>query len=156
MKLPITFSEFIFTRLVALILIASVFTTSANASKLNTDYFSTSLEFAQVVKVVATQRPSGSWCFETSIRHNDQGWKHYANEWEVIDLDGKHLGSRRLGHPHDSEQPFTRGQCGIKIPENTVKVIVRAKCNQHGFGGKVIVVNLNADKGKGYSVNKVN
>jgi hypothetical protein len=120
-----------------LFLIPSVF-----ASKLDVDTYSTSLYFAQVKDVLATKEASGSWCFGTSVRHKDEGWEHYADGWEVIDLEGNQLGYRKLHHPHVNEQPFTRSQCNIKIPEEMFKVIVRAKCNKHGFGGKAMVVDL--------------
>jgi len=66
------------------------------------------------------------------------------------------LGFRLLGHPHDNEQPFTRSQCGIKIPSEISKVIVRAKCNKHGYGGKPIVVDLNDVQSSDYSVSRYN
>lgn len=126
-----------------LVLILSIYASSVFASKFDTDTYSTSLEYAQVTHVVATQRASGSWCIAPSVRHNDQGWEHYADRWEVLDLDGNQLGYRTLGHPHDNEQPFTRSRCKIKIPAEISKVIVRAKCNKHGFGGKPFIVDLN-------------
>lgn len=113
------------------------------ASEVDAGTYSTSIDFAQVTHVQATQKSNGSWCFDASVRHNDQGWEHYADGWEVIDLEGNQLGYRHLAHPHNDEQPFTRSQCGINIPEGTSKVIVRAKCNEHGFGGKPFVVELN-------------
>lgn len=125
-----------------ILLILSIFASSAFASIFDIDTYSTSLEFAQVTHVEATQRASGSWCFDTSVRHNDQGWEHYADRWEVLDLEGNQLGYRSLGHPHDNEQPFTRSRCKIKIPSEMSKVIVRAKCNKHGFGGKPFIVDL--------------
>lgn len=124
------------------ILASIVLTTSVFASKIDINNYSTSLDFAQVTGVIATQNTDGSWCFATSIRHNDQGWDHYADKWEVLDLDSNQLGDRVLGHPHDNEQPFTRSQCNINIPSEMSKVIVRAKCNKHGFGGKTFIVNL--------------
>ncbi len=139
-----------------LLLTLSMFISSAFASIVDIETYSTSLEFAQVTGVVATQKSGGSWCFDTSVRHNDQGWKHYADGWEVIDFEGNQLGYRRLGHPHDNEQPFTRSQCNIKIPTEITKVIVRAKCNKHGFEGKPIVLDLNTAKGEGYLVNRSN
>jgi hypothetical protein len=123
--------------------ISTLFASSALSEKFDLDTYSTSLDFAQVIDVVATQKPNGSWCFGTSVRHNDQGWEHFANGWEVIDLGGNQLGYRELAHPHDNEQPVTRGQCNIEIPTAISTVIVRAKCNKHGFGGKAFVVNLN-------------
>lgn len=137
------------------LLILSMFTSSVFAAKFDINSYSTSLKFAQVTHVVATEKSGGNWCFGTSVRHNDQGWKHYADGWEVIDLEGNRLGYRRLGHPHNNEQPFTRSQCNIKISSEISKVIVRAKCNRHGFGGKPIVIDLNISKGEGYLVSKI-
>ena len=122
--------------------------TVVTAENISLDTYSTSLDYAQVTKVLATQKSTGNWCFGTSVRHNDQGWAHYADGWEVIDIEGNQLGYRKLGHPHDNEQPFTRSQCNIKIPDDISKVIVRAKCNKHGYGGKAFVVNLNKNLNK--------
>jgi len=38
------------------------------ASKYDLETYSTSLEFAQVTHVIATQKPDDSWCFDTSVR----------------------------------------------------------------------------------------
>lgn len=127
---------------------------SVFAAELDVNTYSTDLKFAQVTHVIATQQDNSSWCFDTSVRHNDQGWKHYANAWSIVDSQGIQLGYRRLGHPHDNEQPFTRSQCNIKIPSNISKVIVKAKCNNHGYGGKAILIDLNKAKGEYYLVRK--
>ena len=124
------------------LLILSMFASSAFASTFDIDTYSDSLEFAQVTHVETTQKTSGNWCFNTSVLHNDQGWEHYADRWEILDLEGNVLGYRSLGHPHDNEQPFTRSRCKINIPPEMTKVVVRAKCNKHGFGGKALIVDL--------------
>ena len=128
-----------------LVLILSLFVSSVYATKFDDDTYSTSLDFAQVKGVLATKEESGSWCFGTSVLHNDEGWEHFADGWEVIDLKGNQLGYRKLHHPHVNEQPFTRSQCNIRIPVEISKVIVRAKCNKHGFGGKKFVVELSTN-----------
>lgn len=114
--------------------------------------FSNSLDYAQVNYVTAKQSKDGSWCFNTQIRHNDQGWEHYADGWQVHDLEGNLLAERRLLHPHDNEQPFTRGQCDIQIPKALTHVIVTAKCNQHGTGGRPVKLDMNKKKGEGFSL----
>lgn len=125
-----------------ILIISTMFTSAISAEKFDIETYSKSSDFAQVTDVLATQKPNGSWCFATSVKHNDQGWEHFADGWEVIDLKGNQLGYRELTHPHDNEQPFTRSQCNIQIPKALSKVIVRAKCNTHGFGGKALVVEL--------------
>ncbi|RZQ51587.1 hypothetical protein C1E23_18700 [Pseudoalteromonas phenolica] len=136
------------------LLLLSMLTFKVFTAELDLNTYSTDLKFAQVTHVVATQQSDSSWCFSTSVRHNDQGWKHYANAWSIEDLQGNQLGYRRLGHPHDNEQPFTRNQCNISIPPNISKVIVQAKCNNHGYGGKAILIDLNKAKDENYIVRK--
>ena len=135
------------------LLILSLFASSVFAAKPDLDTYSTSLEFAQVTHVIASQNSDDSWCFDTSVQHNDQGFEHYADGWEVVDLEGNLLGELQLGHPH-LKQPFTRSKCNIKVPSDVSKVIVRAKCNKHGFGGKPIIVDLSITQGTDYSVSR--
>jgi len=137
-----------------LALLLMALTSSVSASTFDPNNYSTDLKYAQVTYVKASQSKDGSWCFDTTVRHNDQGWEHYANSWEVIDLEGNQLGYRQLAHPHVHEQPFTRSQCGIQIPKTITKIAVRATCNQQDFGGKAVVVDLSTSKGADYSVNR--
>ena len=62
-----------------------------------------SKDLAHVVYVAAMQVDDGSWCFKTSVKHNDLGWEHYADGWEVTDLKGAQLGYREITHPHVNE-----------------------------------------------------
>lgn len=113
--------------------------------------YNTNLDYAQVEFVEAVEQRSDDsdvtvWRFSVRVRHRDQGWDHYADEWQVIDHETNEIyGVRELAHPHDNEQPFTRSQRGIEIPASVTLVRVRAKCNVHGFGGREIVVDLSRD-----------
>jgi hypothetical protein len=110
------------------------------------------LNFAQIEFVQATQTGDGLWRFDVTVRHNDQGWDHYADLWQVLDPNGNLLGERVLLHPHDTEQPFTRSQSGIAIPPEMTQVVVRAKCNVHGFGGQEVTVDLTVAEGENFTV----
>ena len=90
---------------------------------------------ADVLDVQLRQAGDGSYSFTVTVRHADAGWDHYADRWEVVAPDGTVLGTRVLLHPHDNEQPFTRGQSGIRIPADVDSVIVRAHDSVDGFGG---------------------
>jgi hypothetical protein len=115
--------------------------------------FDSSLKFAQVVYVKATEVSSGVWRFDVTVRHEDEGWDHYADAWQVIDpRNSGVLGERILAHPHDNEQPFTRSQSGVSVPEGLDRVLVRSKCNVHGFGGREILVDLSLNEGEDYQV----
>ena len=97
--------------------------------------FCTQKVVADDVKIIdAVARQLGdSYTFSVTLEHNDEGWKHYANLWEVWTVDGKTLlGKRVLAHPHVNEQPFTRALGGVKVPEGTSRVIIRAYDLIHG------------------------
>jgi hypothetical protein len=117
--------------------------------------FEQSLDYTQVQMVVARETAPGVWRFEVTLRHDDTGWDHYADEWQVLDpATGEVLGRRVLAHPHVDEQPFTRSQSGIEIPEDTTSVLVRAKCNVHGFGGREVEVDLTRQSGERFEVRR--
>jgi hypothetical protein len=112
-----------------------------------------SLDYAQVIFVRAVRSGRGLWRFDVTVRHRDEGWNHYANLWEVVDPKSDEvLGKRVLLHPHDNEQPFTRSQSGIRIPEELTHVVVRSQCTVHGFGGREVLVELRSGKSELYEV----
>ncbi len=97
---------------------------------------------ADVVAVEAAQEGAGTWRFDVTVAHGDEGWDHYADKWEVLAPDGSLLGARVLLHPHVGEQPFTRSLGGVAIPEVIDRVILRAHDSVHGLGGAEITVVL--------------
>jgi hypothetical protein len=80
--------------------------------------------------------------FDVTVRHDDDGWDHYANRWEVLSPDGEILATRVLAHPHDDEQPFTRSLTDVRLPAGLSGVLVRAHDSVHGYGGVEVVVGL--------------
>ena len=106
---------------------------------------SSALSFAnkvEVVNVVAQQSADKTWRFDVSLKHKDEGWDHYANEWQVIGPDNKIYGTRTLYHPHVNEQPFTRSLSGVKIPDTVKTVRIIAKDTVHGLSNKAGKLNL--------------
>jgi hypothetical protein len=96
----------------------------------------------EIVKAKASFRSAGVYSFSVTLKHNDTGWKHYADAWEVVGPDGKVLGVRTLHHPHENEQPFTRGLSGVKIPAGINKVVIRAHDKVHGTSPNTYKVML--------------
>ena len=86
----------------------------------------------EIVNVQAVQS-GNAWRFDVTLRHDDTGWDHYADGWEVLAPDGTSLGMRVLVHPHETEQPFTRSLGGVVIPEGITHVIIRARDNVDGW-----------------------
>ncbi|WP_290772381.1 hypothetical protein [Hoeflea sp.] len=97
---------------------------------------------ADVVAATFARAADGTYRFDVSVRHADAGWDHYSDKWQVIGPDGTVLGERVLAHPHDTEQPFTRSQSGIVIPQGVATVTIRAHDKVHGWGGAELVVEL--------------
>lgn len=97
---------------------------------------------ADVVGVNYEQASDGTYIFHVAVRHKDEGWDHYADKWQVLAPDGTVLGERVLLHPHETEQPFTRSQSGIEIPDDMDEVTVRAHDKVHGWGGAEMTVAM--------------
>jgi len=97
---------------------------------------------ADVIDVRVQAQADGSYRFDATVRHMDEGWDHYADAFEIIGPDGDILGTRVLAHPHINEQPFTRSLGGVKIPQGVATVEVRARDKVHGLGGKTYHVTL--------------
>ncbi|MDX1415091.1 MAG: hypothetical protein R3293_12920 [Candidatus Promineifilaceae bacterium] len=116
---------------------------------------------ADVLFVTAQLKEAGNWTFTVTVAHPDQGWEDYADGWDVVLPDGTVAKpdvdspfTRLLLHPHVEEQPFTRSQSNIEIPEDVGKVTVRAHDLLDGFGGQEIVVDLTVDQGAGFEVQR--
>ncbi len=91
----------------------------------------------------ATARQSGpNWSFDVTIRHPDSGWDHYADGWSVNAPDGTELGFRKLAHPHETEQPFTRSLSGVAVPEGVDEVVIRARDSVHGWSDETYIIKL--------------
>jgi len=116
---------------------------------------------AAVLFVHAAEESDGSWTFRVTVAHPDTGWEDYADGWDVVTPDGTVLKpnpddafTRVLLHPHENEQPFTRSQRDIVIPEGVTTVTVRAHDLVDGFGGREVQVDLEADSGPDFEVER--
>ena len=99
--------------------------------------------YAGEVKIVEVRVECPSSCtFSVTLEHADQGWSHYADQWDVVTLDGKLLKSRVLHHPHENEQPFTRSLSGVFVPAGESKVKIRARDSKHGYSEQEYIVDL--------------
>lgn len=97
---------------------------------------------ADVIDVKASDSGARTYTFHVTVKHEDTGWDHYADKWDVVAPDGTVLGTRTLYHPHVSEQPFTRSLSGVRIPDGISSVRLRAHDKVHKYGGKEFEVKL--------------
>lgn len=92
-----------------------------------------------VVDVTIESLGDGKFRINATLAHDDTGWDHYADRWDVLDESGEVIGVRELAHPHVNEQPFTRS-VSISIPESVKTITVRANDSVHETGGKTFEI----------------
>lgn len=114
---------------------------------------------ADVLFVKAIQAADGTWTFQVTVFHPDTGWDDYTNGWDIVTEDGTVLKpdpdspfTRLLLHPHVDEQPFTRSQGNVVMPDGVTKIIVRANDLVEGFGGQEVLVDLTIPSGNNFEV----
>lgn len=100
--------------------------------------------FAGEADVIGVQvdKSGSSYSFDVTVQHNDTGWQHYADKWDIVGPDGQILATRILYHPHVNEQPFTRSLSGVEIGAGVSSVVIRAHDLVHGYGGREMTVEL--------------
>ena len=107
----------------------------------------------EVVKTVF-ELHGESWHVSTTLKHADSGWDHYADAWRVVNEKGDILATRTLYHPHETEQPFTRGLSNVHIPAGLNIVYVEAHDKVHGWSKQRIRVDLRKSKGDRYEIRR--
>ena len=62
--------------------------------------------------------------------------------FRLVNADGKVYGERKLLHDHAGEQPFTRDLYGVTIPPHVNSVVIQARDQKYGYGGKTLKISL--------------
>jgi len=94
----------------------------------------------EIIKVKANCDTNRVCTFDVTLKHEDTGWKHFANKWEIYTPNDKLIATRTLFHPHVQEQPFTRSLSSVKIPKGINKVIIKAHDSVHGYAKKFLFI----------------
>ncbi len=69
--------------------------------------------------------------------------ERYADGWRVLKAGtGDVLGTHMLDHDHADEQPFSRTQSGLKIPDDVDSVTVQGRDKDNGFGGETVTIDV--------------
>lgn len=98
--------------------------------------------FPDIIAAVATREDSGTWRFDVTVSSPYDSPEQYADAWRVLHPDGTELGIRILTHDHASEQPFTRSQGGITIPDDVTAVTIEGRDLENGWGGGTLDLDL--------------
>ena len=83
-----------------------------------------------------------TWSVDVTLKHQDSGWKHYADAWRVVDAKGQEIKKRTLYHPHVNQQPFTRSLSGVAISADTKIVYIEAHDTVHKWSATKLKIDL--------------
>lgn len=98
--------------------------------------------FPDVIGATARQDGDGTWTISATLSSPYDTPARYADAWRVLGPDGSVYGDRLLTHDHANEQPFTRSQSGIAIPDDVDVVIVEGRDQISGWGGETFELEL--------------
>ena len=107
----------------------------------------------EIVQTVFTQQ-GRTWRVDTTLRHADTGWEHYADAWRVVAPDGTVLNTRILYHPHVQAQPFTRSLDQVVLPPGMSIVYVEARDKVHGWSKQRVQVDIGQPSGERFRVKR--
>ena len=105
---------------------------------------STTQMFPDIVEATLVLREDGAYDVEVTVSSPYDTPQRYADGWRVLAPDSQVLGSHTLLHDHADEQPFTRTQRGLVVPDGIVEVIIEGRDLEYGYGGGTVVVTVPA------------
>lgn len=98
--------------------------------------------FPDVVDATLTLEGDGTFSLDVTMSSPYDSPQRYADGWRVLAPDGTELGAHTLAHDHASEQPFTRTQSGLEIPDGIDTVTVEGRDQVSGYGGETRAVDV--------------
>jgi len=101
-----------------------------------------SQKYPDVVDVKVQARGENRFDFDVTLSSPYDTPQRYADAFRVTNADGQSYGERILVHDHEHEQPFTRDLYGVSIPAGIRTVVIQARDQKYGYGGKTIDVVL--------------
>ena len=98
--------------------------------------------YPDVVAVKVRASGADRFDFDVTVSSPYDTPKRYADGFRVLTRERAVLGERKLLHEHADEQPFTRDLAGVKVPRGVRAVVVQARDQRSGYGGKTVEVIL--------------
>ncbi len=99
-------------------------------------------QFPDVLAARVTARGADSFDFDVTVSSSYDTPRRYADGFRAMGKDGRVFGERKLLHDHASEQPFTRDLHGVRIPPGIGVVLIEARDQKYGYGGKTLELVL--------------
>ncbi|MCU0805035.1 MAG: hypothetical protein MUF79_08105 [Burkholderiales bacterium] len=98
--------------------------------------------FPDVVSVEVRASGPNAFDFDVTVSSPYDTPQRYADGFRVYAQTGQVFGERKLLHDHQDEQPFTRDLYAVKVPPGVKTVVVQARDQKYGYGGKAVEVVL--------------
>ena len=99
-------------------------------------------EFPDIVEVRAARECGGTYSFDVTVSSPYDTPERYADGWRILGPDEEVYAEMTLDHDHAAEQPFTRTQTGVEIPDGVTSVVVEGRDLENGYGGGTQTVDL--------------
>ncbi len=98
--------------------------------------------YPDVVAAQVRAGGTGRFDFDVTVSSPYDSAERYADAFRVSAPDGRVLGERTLWHDQADDQPFTRDLYGVEIPPAVRWVVLWARDQRYGWGGKTLQVAL--------------
>ncbi|MGB5953242.1 MAG: hypothetical protein WBG57_12110 [Ornithinimicrobium sp.] len=98
-------------------------------------------KYPDILEVEVERNDEQSASFSVTVSSPYDTPERYADGWRVLDQDGEVLGEHTLGHDHADEQPFTRRQSDVDIPEGTTELTIEGRDQENGYGGDTVTLD---------------
>ncbi len=116
--------------------------TSGSSSESSTSTGSTAdADFPDVI-AVELRGDGDTYSLDVTMSSEYDTPERYADGWRVLDPEGNELGAWELTHDHAGEQPFTRSQSGLEIPDGVETITVEGHDLENGYGGATVEVDV--------------
>lgn len=92
------------------------------------------------VQEAELERSGDTWSLSVTISSPYDSPERYADGWRVLAPNGDVLGKHELMHDHANEQPFTRTQSGLEIPQDVQEITVEGRDLENGYGGETVTI----------------
>jgi hypothetical protein len=104
-------------------------------------------KYPDVIAVKVRASGAEVFDFDVTVSSPYDTAQRYADAFRVIGKDGTVFGERKLLHDHATEQPFTRDLYGVRIPHSVRTVVMQARDQRYGYGGKTVELALPGRQG---------
>jgi hypothetical protein len=99
-------------------------------------------KFPDVIAAKARSAGGDKYDFDVTVSSPYDTAQRYADAFRVMGRDGVVYGERTLWHDHAGEQPFTRDLYGVSIAPGVKRVVIQARDQRYGYGGKTLELVL--------------